>query len=157
MSLWTLRSEFGLCEMQFSKCNIIFTLSQECFLILLQQAPSVISCYFGFLWLKPRPDFSGNSGGSWEKLQGRFSGLSHCPHGMFELRKFLLKSTMRCASSTVHMYKYTYKLWLYDSSSFAFYYLTITSYSKHCIRKICDTEMDGYHCFTFTGKLSYKV
>jgi hypothetical protein len=56
--------------MQFSKCNIIFTLSQECFLILLQQAPSVISWYFGFLWLKPRPDFSGNSGGAGENFKG---------------------------------------------------------------------------------------
>jgi hypothetical protein len=29
--------------------------------------------------------------------------------------------------------------------------------SKHCIKRVLDTEMNGYHCFNFTEKLSYEV
>jgi hypothetical protein len=36
--------------------------------------------------------------------------------------------------------------------------ITITTkfLSKHCrIKRVLDTEMNGYHCFNFTEKLSY--
>jgi hypothetical protein len=38
-------------------------------------------------------------------------------------------------------------------------FITITTkfLSKHCIKRILDTEMNGYHCFNFTEKLSYGV
>jgi hypothetical protein len=36
-------------------------------------------------------------------------------------------------------------------------FITITTkfLSKHCIKRVLDTEMNGYHCFNFTEKLSY--
>ena len=38
-------------------------------------------------------------------------------------------------------------------------FITITTkfLSKHCIKRVLDTEMNGYHRFNFTEKLSYKV
>jgi hypothetical protein len=38
-------------------------------------------------------------------------------------------------------------------------FITITTkfLSKHCIKRVLDTEMYGYHCFSFTEKLSYEV
>jgi hypothetical protein len=29
--------------------------------------------------------------------------------------------------------------------------------NMHCIKRVHDTEMNGYHCFNFTEKLSYEV
>jgi hypothetical protein len=28
--------------------------------------------------------------------------------------------------------------------------------SKHCIKRVLDTEMNGYHCFNFTEKTSLR-
>jgi hypothetical protein len=38
-------------------------------------------------------------------------------------------------------------------------FITITTkfLSKLCIKRVLDTEMNGYHCFNFTEKLSYEV
>jgi hypothetical protein len=38
-------------------------------------------------------------------------------------------------------------------------FITITTkfLSKHCIKRVLDTEMIGYHCFNFTEKPSYEV
>jgi hypothetical protein len=38
-------------------------------------------------------------------------------------------------------------------------FITITTkfLSKHRIERVLDTEMNGYHCFNFTEKLSYEV
>jgi hypothetical protein len=38
-------------------------------------------------------------------------------------------------------------------------FITITTkfLSKHCIKRVLDTEMNGYHCFNFTEKLSCEV
>ena len=38
-------------------------------------------------------------------------------------------------------------------------FITITTkfLSKHCIKRVLDTEMIGYHCFNFTENLSYEV
>jgi hypothetical protein len=43
------------------------------------------------------------------------------------------------------------------SSNFAFITITTKFLSKHCIKRVLDTEMNGYHCFNFTEKLSYEV
>ena len=34
-------------------------------------------------------------------------------------------------------------------------FITITT--KHCIKRVLDTEMNGYHCFNFTEKLFCEV
>jgi hypothetical protein len=38
-------------------------------------------------------------------------------------------------------------------------FITITTkfLSKHCIKRVLDTKMKGYHCFDFTQKRSYEV
>ena len=35
--------------------------------------------------------------------------------------------------------------------------ITKTFLSKQRIKRVLDTEMNGYHCFSFTGKLSCEV
>ena len=39
------------------------------------------------------------------------------------------------------------------------HFITITTkfLSKHCIKRVLDTEMNAYHCFNFTEKRSYEV
>jgi hypothetical protein len=38
-------------------------------------------------------------------------------------------------------------------------FITITTkfLSEHCSKRVLDTEMNDYHCFNFTEKLSYEV
>ena len=38
-------------------------------------------------------------------------------------------------------------------------FITITTnfFSKHRIKRVLDTEMNGYHCFNLQQKLSYEV
>ena len=44
-----------------------------------------------------------------------------------------------------------YVLYILDgSTSFALHYITLKFLSKHCIKRVLDTEMDGYFCFIFT-------
>ena len=46
-----------------------------------------------------------------------------------------------------------------NSSNFVLHYNTtkFKILSKHCIKRVLDTEMNGYHCFNFTEKLSNGV
>ena len=47
----------------------------------------------------------------------------------------------------------------YDCTHPIFPFITIAAkfLSKHCIKRVLGTEMIGYHCFSFTEKLSFKV
>jgi hypothetical protein len=47
----------------------------------------------------------------------------------------------------------------YDCTHPIFPFITIAAkfLSKHCIKRVLDTEMIGYHCFSFTEKLSFEV
>jgi hypothetical protein len=62
------------------------------------------------------------------------------------------KTGLTICMYTVHMYQCIYKLWLHDSSNFALHYITTKLLSKHCIKRLLDTGMNGHHCFNFTEK-----
>ena len=92
--------------------------------------------------------------GRWKKIQRRWSGLAHDPHGKLELktgqsqRRDVLYA---CGISVLMNYDCTTHLIL------PFITITTKFLSKHCIKRVFDTEMNGYHCFNFTEKLSYEV
>jgi hypothetical protein len=46
-------------------------------------------------------------------------------------------------------------LLLYNSSHFARHYISTKFFLKHCIKRVLDTETNGYYCFSFTERLSY--
>jgi hypothetical protein len=82
--------------------------------------------------------------GEVEKIYGRCSGLAHDPHGNIHV---------------VYMYQCIKELWLYYSSNFALHYnCNKVSFktlhwksiwhrdSKHCIKRVFDTEMNDYQC-----------
>ena len=45
-------------------------------------------------------------------------------------------------------------------ASFALHYtlvVTTNFFSKHCIKRVLDAEINGYHCWNLTEKRSYKI
>jgi hypothetical protein len=91
--------------------------------------------------------------GEVEKIWRRCSGLAHDPHRKLGLRVGQLNQRR------VHVvYICIGVLMNHDCSttSLIFQFITITTkfLSKHCIKRVLDTEMNGYRCFSFTEKLS---
>jgi hypothetical protein len=87
-----------------------------------------------------------------------FYALAYDPHRKLGLRTRQNQRRDVPYACSVHMYQCINEFWLYNSSNFALHYNYYTKFlSKHCIKRVLDTEMNGYHCFNFTEKLSYKV
>ena len=88
--------------------------------------------------------------GEVEKNQERCSGLAHDPHGKLGLRTGQGHIVYICISVLIN----------YDCTTrpiLPFITITAKFLSKHCIKRVLDTEMNGYHCFNFTEKRSYEV
>ena len=92
-----------------------------------------------------------------EKFRGRCSSLAHDPHGksgLIERAKVNDVTYMHVVYICINV------LMNYDCTTHPISpFITITTkfFSRHCIKRVLDTETNGYHFFNFTEKLSYEV
>ena len=102
-----------------------------------------------------RPDFGGNSEGGGEKFRGGAVVQLMTPMESQGL-EWAKVNNMTYACSVL-MYQCINELTVYNSLNFALHYNATKFISKHIALKGYLTEMNGYHSFNFTEKLSYKV
>jgi hypothetical protein len=86
---------------------------------------------------------------------GGGSGLAHDPHRKLGLRTD--QSQRRVACSVHIRIGVLMNCDCTTHSILPFITITTKVLSKHRIKRVFDTEMNGYPCFNFTEELSYEV